>query len=166
MRIYLDIDDVIFDWHKDYAKRFNCSVPKRWYKRTSRVMKDRLSLLSHEKDFWMNLTVKNTPNFQPAGFVSARGIPITWTRESLKKFNIPGRSNVYQVHWGESKIELLKSLGCTIFIDDKYLTFQECHKAGIFCLLMDAPHNRHIKTKYRIYDLNIKNIINLWQQLR
>ena len=73
---------------------------------------------------------------------------------------------MYQVHWGESKIELLKSLGCTIFIDDKYLTFQECHKAGIFCLLMDAPHNRHIKTKYRIYDLNIKNIMNLWQQLR
>ena len=166
MRIYLDIDDVIFDWHNDYAKRFNCSVPQRWHKRTSRVMKDRLSLLSHEKPFWMNLTVKHTPNFQPAGFVSARGIPITWTRESLKKFNIPGRSNVHQVHWGESKIELLKTLGCDIFIDDKYLTFKECHHAGIFCLLMDAPHNRHIKTKYRIYDLDIKNIMSLWQQLR
>ena len=48
----------------------------------------------------------------------------------------------------------------------KYETFKECHDNGIFCLLMDAPHNKKYKTKYRIYDLDIKNIINLWQQLR
>ena len=108
MNIYLDIDDVIFDWHSDYAKRFQCSIPRRWPKKTPKILGDRLKLLSHEKSFWLNLTVKNRPNFQPAGFVSARGIPITWTRESLKKFQIPGRSNVHQVHWGESKINLLK----------------------------------------------------------
>ena len=73
---------------------------------------------------------------------------------------------MHQVHWGQSKIELLKQFGCDIFIDDKYETFKECHDNGIFCLLMDAPHNKRYKTKYRIYDLDIKNIINLWQQLR
>ena len=163
-KIFLDIDDVIFNWYVDYAKRFNTKVPKSWL--NSNLIKKRLDILTKEKNFWLNLSVKNIPNFQPNGFVSARGIPKSWTKDSLKINNIPGRSNVYQVGWGQSKIELLKSLGCTIFIDDKYLTFQECHKAGIFCLLMDAPHNRHIKTKYRIYDLNIKNIMNLWQQLR
>ena len=166
MKIFLDIDDVIFDWHNDYAKRFNCKVPQRWYKRTSKVMKKRLEILSTEKDFWLSLTVKNRPNFLPSGFVSARGIPKAWTVESLKKFNIPGRSNVHQVHWGESKIDLLKKLECDIFIDDKYLTFKECHENGVFCLLMDAPHNRHIKTPYRIYDLDIDNIYQLWMKLK
>lgn len=164
MKIYLDIDDVIFNWHEDYAKRFNCEIPKQWD--TSQQMAKRLAVLSKEKPFWLGLSVKNKPNFQPAGFVSARGIPKAWTRESLKINKIPGRSNVHQVHWGESKIELLKTFKCDIFIDDKYETFKECHENGVFCLLMDAPHNQNIKTKYRIYDLNIKNIINLWQQLR
>ena len=166
MKIYLDIDDVIFDWHHAYAVRFNCNVPRRWYKKTSRVMAERLKILLHEKNFWLNLPIKNVPNFQPSGFVSARAIPITWTRESLKLNKIPGRSCVNQVPWGESKIKLLKQLKCDIFIDDKYLTFQECHKNGIFCLLMDAPHNQQVKTPYRIYDLNIDTILNLWRKLK
>ena len=164
MKVFLDIDDVIFDWHKCYAKRFKCQVPKRWSK--SQVMKDRLKILSEEKSFWINLDVKNRPDFKPSGFVSARGIPKTWTEESLRINNIPGRSNVHQVHWGESKIDLLKSLGCNIFIDDKYETFKDCHKNNIFCLLMDAPHNRHINTPYRIYTLNIDNILYMWRKLR
>ena len=164
MNIYLDIDDVIFDWHKDYAKRFNCPVPKRWCK--SKTMSARLKVLSGEKEFWLNLTVKNKPNFVPKGYVSARGISKDWTVESLRKHAIPGRSNVHQVHWGQSKVDLLKSLGCQIFIDDKYETFKECNKNGIFCLLMDAPHNQHIVTPYRIHTLDIDNILYLWRKLR
>lgn len=164
MNIFLDIDDVIFDWHRDYAKRFNCKVPKRWS--NAQLMKDRLKILSTEKEFWLNLTVKNRPNFIPAGFVSARGISKSWTKESLKKFDIPGRSVVHQVQWGESKVDLLKQLNSDIFIDDKYATFKECHKNGVFCLLMDAPHNQHIKTPYRVYTLDIENILYLWRKLR
>lgn len=164
MKIFLDIDDVIFHWHKDYAKRFNCSVPKRWS--TSRVMMERLNQLSKEKEFWLSLSLKNKPNFMPAGYVSARGIPKSWTVESLKKHNIPGRSNVYQVNWEQSKTDILKALKCDIFIDDKYKTFKECHENGIFCLLMDAPHNQHIKTPYRIYTLDIENIFYMWRKLK
>ena len=166
MNVDLDIDDVIFDWHDDYARRFNCAVPRRWPKKTTKTMSNRLTILSGEKDFWLNLTVKNRPNFIPRGFVSARGINKAWTVESLQKHNIPGRSNVHQVHWGQSKVELLKSLDCDIFVDDKYETFKECNKNGIFCLLMDAPHNQHIKTKYRIYTLDIETILSLWRKLR
>jgi hypothetical protein len=108
------------------------------------------------------LEVKNVPNFRPAGFVSARGIPKSWTVESLRINNIPGRSNVHQVHWGESKIKILKDLNCHVFIDDKPETFRECRKNGIFCLLMDASHNQHVKTRFRIYDLNIETILKLY----
>lgn len=163
MNVFLDIDDVIFDWGAAYASRFKTTVPKYWT--NSKLKSDRLNLLSKEKGFWLNLPVKNVPNFQPKGFVSARGIPKAWTEESLKKFNIPGRSNVNQVHWGVSKLDLLKELKCEIFIDDKVATFKELNKNGIFCLLMDAPHNQNVKTDYRIDNLNINNIMKMYNKL-
>lgn len=162
--IFLDIDEVIFKWNKAYADRFETKIPKSWV--NSNLMSKRLKILSEEKDFWLNLPIKNFPNFTPRGFVSARGIPKTWSKESLVKNQIPGRSNLYQVHWGQSKIELLKSLNCDIFIDDRIETFKECQQNGIFCLLMDASHNQKIKTNYRIYDLDINNIMSLWQKLK
>ena len=77
-KIFLDIDDVIFNWYVDYAKRFNTKVPKSWL--NSNLIKKRLDILTKEKNFWLNLSVKNIPNFQPNGFVSARGIPKSWTK--------------------------------------------------------------------------------------
>ena len=164
MKIYLDIDDCIFFWQESYAKRFNTKVPKGWS--NSKLVKSRLNTLSKEKDFWLNLPVKNCPNFMPSGYVSARGISKNWTRESLKRNNIPGRTNLHQVYWGESKIELLKSLDCEIFVDDKPRTFYECNKNGIFCLLMTAEHNKCVKTKLRIDNLDIENIMSLYRKYK
>ena len=160
MNIYLDIDDVVFYWQESYAARFKTTVPKSWSK--SSLMSRRLDILTKEKPFWLNLPVKNTPNFQPKGFVSARGIPKAWTIESLKRNNIPGRTNVHQVNWGQSKVQLLKDLECEIFVDDKYETFRDCNKNGIFCLLMDAPHNKKYKTPLRINSLDIETIKKLY----
>lgn len=164
MNIFLDIDDVIYNWQGAYASRFNTRVPKGWS--NSGLVKRRLNTLTKEKDFWLNLPIKNVPNFKPKGFVSARGIPKAWTIESLQINKIPGRSNVHQVHWGESKLDLLKSLGCELFIDDKPSTFRECNKNGIFCLLMDAAHNQNVKTKYRIYNLDIENIMEIYNKYK
>jgi len=161
VNIYLDIDDVIFGFQEAYAEKYNTKMQKSWS--NSNLMKKRLSELRKQKDFWLNLPLKNKPNFTPKGFVSARAIPKSWTRESLKINSIPGRSNVNQVPWGASKIKLLKEYNCDIFIDDKVETFRECHKNGIFCLLMDASHNQKTKTKYRIYDLDIDNILTLYK---
>lgn len=160
--IILDIDDVIFDFQAAYAKRFNTKVQKNWS--NSLLMKKRLTQLMKEKNFWLSLPVKNIPNFQPRAFVSARSILKTWTAESLKINNIPGRSKINQVPWGKSKIEILQRLNCDIFIDDKYATFKECHENGIFCLLMDASHNQKYKTKYRVHNLDYDNIMNFYNQ--
>lgn len=162
--IYLDIDDVIFKWFEAFARRFNTKVLKSWS--NSDLIVRRLGIVAGEKDFWLNLPIKNMPNFVPKGYVSARGIPKSWTVESLRRNNIPGRSNVNQVNWGQSKLELLKQLKCDIFIDDKVSTFKELNKNGIFCLLMDAPHNQKTKTDKRIYDLDIDNIMRMYENLR
>ena len=162
LNIYLDLDDVIFNWNLAYAKYFNIGLPVSWDDNPN--MSSHLNILSKDKLYWLGLPVKNRPNFQPKGFVSARGIPKTWTKESLKINNIPGRSNVHQVGWGQSKIDLLKKLQTDIFIDDKYATFKDCHKNNIFCLLMDAPHNQKYKTKYRIYTLDINIILEKYNE--
>ena len=163
LNIYLDLDDCIFGFQEAFASRFNTKMQKSWS--SSNLMKKRLSGLMKEKEFWLNLPIKNKPNFLPKGYVSARSIHKTWTVESLKRNKIPGRSNVHQVHWGQSKLELLKSLNCSIFIDDKVETFRELNKNGLFCLLMDASHNQNVKTKYRIYNLDINNIMEMYRRL-
>ena len=162
--IFLDIDDVIFDFSLAFANYFNIKQYKTWV--SSNQMDRRLKHLRTVKNFWLTLPIKHIPNFQPKGFVSARAVFKSWTKESLRLNDIPGRSNVHQVYWGESKIKTLKDLGCEIFIDDKYATFKECNKNGIFCLLMDAPHNRKYKTKYRINNLDINNIMKLYNTLK
>ena len=75
--------------------------------------------------------------------------------ENLQKMGFPC-APVHSVPWNTSKLELLKKLGTTIFIDDKYENYKEATDAGIFCYLMDAPHNRHYNVGHRrIYDLNL-----------
>jgi hypothetical protein len=159
-RIYLDIDDVIVDFQSAYADFFGTKVQKAWC--NSNLMKRRLNILRKQKEFWTTIPVKTVPNFIPSGYVSARSIPKAWSLECFKKYDIPGRSNIHHVSWNVSKIELLKELGVSIFIDDKYETFKDCNNNGIFCLLMDASTNQKYKTPLRIYDLDINNILRLY----
>ena len=77
-RIFLDIDDVVFSWYEDYAKRFNTKVPKSWL--NSNLIKKRLDILSEEKPFWIGLTVKNIPikiHFYQLIFAKFKCIPFT-----------------------------------------------------------------------------------------
>lgn len=159
INVCCDIDDVIFDFQGAFAARFGTNQQKRWT--SSKLFIKRL--ISLKKDFWVSLPVKNIPNFQPKAFVSARSISKAWTKESLRINKIPGRSKVYQVPWNKSKVEVLKELGCEVFIDDKFATFKECNDNGIFCLLMSASHNLHYKTPLRIDNLDINNILYLFK---
>lgn len=164
MNVFLDIDDVVADWIPTFCKKYNCPIPTTWV--NPYITLDRLTELRKDKQFWVSLPIRNRPNFTPKGFLSARSIPKAWTYEFMKLNNIPGRSNINQVAWNVSKIKKLKEFECDIFIDDKAETFQECHANGIFCLLMDAPHNQHINTPYRIYNLDINNIMYLWRKFK
>lgn len=165
MNIILDVDDVVLAWHEAYAKRYKIPVPTSWIPYD--VIKPHLEELRKDRLFWLTLPLKFMPNFTPKAYVSARGVPVDWTRKAMQLRKIPGRTNIHHVHWGESKIRLLKHLKCDIFIDDKYETFLECHKNGVFCLLMDSIQNRQHKTKLRIHSLKLKEIMSkydLWQK--
>lgn len=167
MKIYLDIDDVIADWVPTFCKRYNNPIPTTWV--NPYVTIERLTELKKIKQYWIDIPIRHRPDFQPTGYLSARSIPKKWTYEFMKLNKIPGRSNINQVAWNVSKIEKLKEFGCTIFIDDKVETFEDCHKHGIFCLLMDTPWNQEVNTEYRVFDLKFDTIMRKfeeWQKLQ
>lgn len=166
MRIHLDVDDVVLAWHEAYIKKYNLPMPTNWIPYDE--IKDHLAELKKDKSFWLSLEVKHSPNFQPAGYVSARSVPVQWTKDVMKLRKIPGRSKIKHVGWGESKMDVLKALKCDLFVDDKYETFLECQAHGIPCLLMDTPQNRQYDTPFRIHNLKIETIMQkfkLWKSM-
>lgn len=163
MNILLDVDDVVLKWHEAYINRYNLPMPTDWIPYDD--IKDHLEELKKDKSFWLSIETKHTPNFQPKGYVSARGVPVSWTKETLKLRKLPGRSKVRHVGWGESKMDVLKNLKCELFIDDKYETVLQCIQNKIPALLMDTPQNRHIDTDLRIYDLNIESIMSKYNSI-
>ena len=119
-------------------------------------MSKNLEQLKDEKEFWVNMPVKNRPSFEVDYYITARSIPVEWTKEAIQKNNLP-KAPVYSLPWDVSKIDTLKELGVDIMIDDKYSTFKECKENGIFCYLMNSDTNQHYNVgHHRIYDLNLK----------
>ena len=152
--VAVDLDDTVFDFLGSYSKRFNVELSDYW--NGDYDMKENLKTLQKDKDFWVNMPVIHKPNFEVDYYVTARSIPIEWTQEAIQKNNLP-KAKIYTLPWNESKIETLKKLKVDIMIDDKFQTFKECLNSGIFCYLMDAPHNRHYNVgHHRITDLNLK----------
>ena len=149
-----DLDDVIFDFTGSYEKRFNTKLSNYW--NGDYNMSKNLEQLKDEKEFWVNMPVKNRPSFEVDYYITARSIPVEWTKEAIQKNNLP-KAPVYSLPWNVSKIDTLKELGVDIMIDDKYSTFKECKENGIFCYLMNSDTNQHYNVgHHRIYDLNLK----------
>ena len=157
-RIVLDIDDVIADFIGAYKKRYNIDKDiSQWY--FSYKTSENLEVLEKDKDFWVNLEVLHYPNFIPLAYVSSRQIPIEWTEEFLEKNNLPCRK-VYHVGYKESKVEILKSIDCQLFIDDKIDNVVEAQRAGICSYLLSNSHNEKVDVGIRrLHDLNIHDIV-------
>lgn len=151
--VALDLDNVVFDFNKAYEDKFGVKMNPYW--KANYQMGDHLKELEHDKDFWVNIPVLNIPQFEVDYYITARSIPVEWIQESLQKNNLPC-APVHVVPWDQSKLKHLKDLKIDIFIDDRYENYKEATDAGIFCYLMDAPHNRYYNVGHRrIYDLNI-----------
>lgn len=152
-RVALDVDDVVADFLGGYTEKTGDKLNPYWA--ASYHMGDHLKELANNEEFWTNLKVKHRPNFEPACYVSSRSIPIEFTQKFIQKAGLPC-APVFHVPWNESKVEVLKENNIDILVDDKVQNFLDATKAGIFCYLMDAPHNRSFNAgNRRIYNLNL-----------
>lgn len=138
--ICCDLDDVIFSFTECYEKRFGVKLSDYW--NGDYAMGENLKQLQQDKDFWVNMPVKNIVPFEVDYYVTARSIPLEWTMEAIQKNNLP-KAKVISLPWNVSKIDTLKELKCDIMLDDKYQTFKECKENGIFCYLISTPANAH-----------------------
>ena len=146
--IGLDIDDVLSDFLEFYCDKFNLHIPEFWY--FDHLMGERLNSLG--EDFWLNIPVKNEPeslSFEPFCYVTSR-------RKSLydvtrKWLDLNGYSNapLFMAESPENKAEICKSIGVDIFIDDSYANYLAMHKAGVFCYLYTAEHNKRYNVGHR-----------------
>lgn len=152
--VSLDIDDVCLDFIPAFEKKTGIKLNDYW--NGSYQIREKLEELKEDKEFWTTLPTKHLPNFEPDMYITSRSIPVEWTMENLERNGFPC-APVYCVPWNESKVDLFKEKGVQIHIDDKVQNYQEATNAGIFCYLMDAPHNRYLKNigHRRIYDLNL-----------
>ena len=151
--VALDIDDVCLDFSSAFTKRFGVELNPYWEGHYQ--MAEMLKELQTDKEFWINIPAKNIPSFEPDLYITSRSIPDDWTRESLQRAGLPC-APVYSVPWNTSKVDLLKAHNVTVMIDDKWANYKEATDAGVFCYLMDAPHNQHYNVGHRrIYDLNL-----------
>ena len=113
--VALDLDDTVFDFLGAYEKRFGVKPADYWA--SDYNMGENLKKLQDEKDFWINMPVKNVPSFEVDYYVTARSIPVEWTEEAIQKNNLP-KAKVYSLPWNVSKMDTLKSLGVSVMIDD------------------------------------------------
>lgn len=151
--IALDLDNVIFDFNKAYVSKFGVEMNPYW--KANYQMPTHLKELEQDKEFWINLPILHRPSFEVDYYVTARNIPVEWIEESLQKNGMPC-APVLTVPWDASKVQILKDKKVTIMVDDKFSNYKEITEAGIFCYLMDAPHNKYYNVGHRrIYDLNI-----------
>lgn len=157
LRIGLDIDEVLCDFVSEWVIVHGQSIPTSW--RFDRDIKSKFELMKNNKDFWLNLPVKTSPDdihFEPACYITSRPIPVEWTEEWLDNNGFPAMP-VYSCGNGESKVEYAKQEKLDIFVDDRYENFVELNQNGICCYLFDAPHNQ----RYEVGHKRIKSISDL-----
>ena len=152
-RVALDVDDVVADFISGFKEKTGLDMNPYW--NANYQLGDELKKLADNEDFWINLPVKHRPTFEPTCYISSRSIPVEFTEAFIQKAGLPC-APVYHVPWNESKVEVLKANKIDILCDDKVQNFLEATRAGIFCYLVDAPHNQGFDAKgRRIYNLNL-----------
>jgi uncharacterized HAD superfamily protein len=152
-RIGLDIDEVVAAWVPEWCKKFGLTIPEYWnFNYHNKSFFDSLSP-EQVTEFYMSLPVLEYPNYEPVCYITQRNISSDITKAWIQKSGLP-TAPVISVGFGESKVQAALDHGVNVFIDDRFSTMVEMHRAGIKCYLRDQPHNR----MYSVGSLRINSI--------
>lgn len=152
-KVGLDVDEVIADFCGAMMERFPAIVERPVYWNDFNL-KDKFKEIRDDRDFWLNIKPKVTSlPFEPHCYITARPVNDGVTEEWLRLHGFPV-APVYTVTHEEGKVAVAKKAGVDICVDDSFNHFIKLNNAGIFCYLMDAPHNQR-------YDVGFKRIKSL-----
>lgn len=159
IKIGLDLDGVIVDFVKGFYEWFNEPIEDVLFWNSPFIRKN-YDLVKMNSNFWLSLPRRIEPNdlnFEPHCYITSRSIDNEITREWLLSNGFPDVP-VYSVGHDESKVEVAKSSGIDIYVDDRYENFIELNREGICTFLMTASYNLK-------YDVGFKRINNLSELL-
>lgn len=161
IKIGLDIDNCIADFDTGYLNRFGKFPEKDWC-----ITRNVNNILIKEKAFWLGLPILRRPNFVPVCYCSVRINPHSWTKTYLKRHNFP-EAKLYQLNggWGTSKYNTLKNK-VDVFIDDSIYNFEDLNNKGVLCFLITTPSNKNYETELRINNLDIDEIMELYNKIK
>lgn len=160
LKIALDIDDTIFVWRATHEQYFHCKLSNMKDKDiTAQVNSMRLN-----REFWSNLPLLERPDFEPFIYATKRVNLKSYTRANLQKYNLPIKP-IYQIYTQEdNKARIIKG-HCDVLIDDSWFNVQQCLEAGVPALLITRPHNKHVRTPYRVDHLKYFEIEEKYNEL-
>ena len=161
-KIGLDIDGIICDFSGSWNARYPeiSAKPNSWYfdrKITTRFEEMRSNNTLNQ--FYLNLEPLIKPEeipFEPHCYITSRPVSKEITEQWLDKHGFPTRP-VYSVDMGETKIEVAKTAGIEIFIDDSFGNFVELNNNGIFTYLYSTSWN----SRYNVGHMRINSLQEL-----
>lgn len=160
IKIALDLDDTVFVWRQTHENFFKCKISRM---PAEKITQQVLSL-KNNNEFWENLPLLETPDFIPAIYNTKRINPKRFTINCLKKNNLPIRPIIQFYNQSDNKAEGMKGKA-DVLIDDSWFNVQQCLNAGFPALLITRPHNKWIKTPYRVSHLKYKEIEQKYNEL-
>jgi len=159
-KIGLDLDGVLADftgaWQKIYPE-IN-ATPNSWYLdrkvgRRFNAMRDAGTL----DEFYLGIEPLIKPEdmpFEPHCYITSRPVSKEISEQWLDSHGFPARM-VYSLDIKQSKVEIAKSSGVQLFIDDSFENFVELNNAGILTYLYSTTWNKkHDVGHLRINSLN------------
>lgn len=160
LRIALDLDDTIFIWRQSHEEYFHCKISKCDPKKITL----QVNSLKDNEEFWSNLPLLERPDFIPELYCTKRVNSAKFTVNCLDKYKLPIRPIVQFYNQSDNKADGLVGVA-DVLIDDSWYNVQQCLEAGFPALLITRPHNKWVKTKYRVSHLNYNEIEQKYHEL-
>lgn len=160
IQIALDLDDTIADFINTFNDYFNVNLSKM----KSDDITNLVITLKHNKLFWSNLPVLEVPDFKPSVYATKRINPKLYTKAFLTKNKLPIRPIIQFYNQSDNKAFGLVGKA-DVLIDDSWFNVKQCLDAGFPALLITRPHNKRIRTKYRVDHLSYNEIEQKYNEL-
>lgn len=156
LRIGLDLDDCLCEFWESYCLFYHTDKNPRHLK-DSQITKNVVRELKFNRRFWLSLPVKNTLDFTPTLYCTARVNNKVWTKKWLTNNGFPN-SPVYQMYGHRvDKSKRIKGK-IDVFIDDSVYNMIQLNLSGIPCLLYDTPRNQEWGDIGRVKSLDYETI--------
>ena len=151
LRIGLDLDDTLNEFMNPYLKRFG------YPKSDGEITKNVQRILIRDREWWINLPVKNKINFIPELYCTKRVCNKNYSKTWLENNGYPNKP-IYQIFCQRAnKARYIKGI-VDRFIDDSVSNFIQMNLAGLPCLLIASESNEKWGPYGKIYSLDKEEI--------